>query len=113
METSTYSMSATDLGRLEEIAQLNDNLARHFNGRLRPQRSLTRQLVSFQANKERAAYRWYKYKEAFSAFLVEHLLPTVRDQSHGRSGRRISLWGLLRWTPYVRCGRWQPHHRRF
>jgi DNA modification methylase len=35
---------------------------------------LNRQLVSFQANKERSGYRWYKYKEAFSASLVEYLL---------------------------------------
>ena len=36
--------------------------------------ALTRALVSFQANKERAIYRWFKYKEAFSAGLVEYLL---------------------------------------
>jgi DNA modification methylase len=30
-------------------------------------------LVSFQANKTRPVYRWYKYKEAFSASLVELL----------------------------------------
>lgn len=35
---------------------------------------LTRSLVSFQANKSRAIYRWYKYKEAFSASLIEYLL---------------------------------------
>jgi hypothetical protein len=29
-------------------------------------------LVSFQANKNRPVYRWYKYKEGFSASLVEH-----------------------------------------
>ena len=29
--------------------------------------------MSFQANKTRPVYRWYKYKEAFSAALVEHL----------------------------------------
>jgi DNA modification methylase len=31
-------------------------------------------LVSFQGNKTRPIYRWYKYKEAFSATLVEFLL---------------------------------------
>jgi DNA modification methylase len=35
-------------------------------------------LVSFQANKSRAAYRWYKFKEAFSATLVEYLLTKYR-----------------------------------
>lgn len=35
---------------------------------------LSRSLVSFQANKGRAIYRWFKFKEAFSAGLVEYLL---------------------------------------
>ncbi len=35
---------------------------------------MTRQLVSFQANKPRPSYRWFKYKEAFSASLIEYLL---------------------------------------
>lgn len=37
------------------------------------QSALSRSLVSFQANKVRPVYRWYKYKEAFSAALVEYL----------------------------------------
>jgi hypothetical protein len=43
--------------------------------------SLTRSLVSFQANKSRAVYRWFKYKEAFSAGLIEHLLSKYRVSS--------------------------------
>lgn len=35
---------------------------------------LNRQVVSFQGNKQRGAYRWYKFKEAFSASLVHFLL---------------------------------------
>ncbi|MBI3896435.1 MAG: hypothetical protein HY313_10950 [Acidobacteria bacterium] len=34
--------------------------------------------MSFQANKDRAVYRWFKYKEAFSAGLVEYLLRRYR-----------------------------------
>jgi len=60
--------------RLKTVVQLDSRLVRKFNGTIRPQPSFSRQLVSFQANKERAGYRWYKYKEAFSASLVEHLL---------------------------------------
>lgn len=45
-----------------------------YRDRLRVDPSLTRQLVSFQANKERPRFRWYKYKEAFSASLVEHFI---------------------------------------
>ncbi|MFZ2400124.1 MAG: hypothetical protein WA096_00045, partial [Smithella sp.] len=34
-------------------------------------KTLSRQLVSFQANKKKGYYRWYKYKEGFSADLVK------------------------------------------
>jgi DNA modification methylase len=59
---------------LSEIERLDEHLSQHFKGKILVQPSLTRPLVSFQANKNRPVYRWYKYKEAFSASLVEHLL---------------------------------------
>ena len=58
---------------LGEIEQLDQALRQHFVSRSQVQPLLTRSLVSFQANKSRPIYRWYKYKEAFSAELVEHL----------------------------------------
>jgi hypothetical protein len=58
---------------LGEIERLDRELLKHFKSRFAVQSSLTRPLVSFQANKTRPVYRWYKYKEAFSASLVEHL----------------------------------------
>lgn len=48
-------------------------LFQRFKSRFVIQPSLSRLLVSFQANKTRPVYRWYKFKEAFSASLVEHL----------------------------------------
>ena len=62
------------LNTLSEIENLDVKLSQHFSDKFIVQRSLTRQLVSFQANKTMASYRWYKYKEAFSAPLVEFLL---------------------------------------
>lgn len=59
---------------LAEIIQLDQSLQEHFSGKLVIQPALTRSLVSFQANKNRPVYRWYKYKEAFSASLVEYFL---------------------------------------
>lgn len=59
---------------LTEINQLDQSMQEHFNGKLIVQPALTRSLVSFQANKTRPVYRWYKYKEAFSASLVEYFL---------------------------------------
>jgi DNA modification methylase len=70
---SDHSLSIPNPG-LDEIEQLDSNLLELFRSKFVIQPSLTRSLVSFQANKTRAVYRWYKYKEAFSAPLVEHLL---------------------------------------
>jgi DNA modification methylase len=58
---------------LGEIDQLDRQLHYYFQSKLLVQPSLTRCLVSFQANKSRPIYRWYKYKEAFSASLIELL----------------------------------------
>ncbi|CAN5255241.1 site-specific DNA-methyltransferase [soil metagenome] len=64
----------TAVNSLCEVERFDRELFQQFTDRLTVQASLTRSLVSFQANKARAVYRWYKYKEAFSASLVEHLL---------------------------------------
>ncbi|NEQ67089.1 MAG: site-specific DNA-methyltransferase [Symploca sp. SIO2D2] len=56
------------------IRSLDQNLVSLFQDKFILQPSLTRSIVSFQANKTRSTYRWYKYKEAFSASLVEYLL---------------------------------------
>ena len=58
---------------LGEIDSLDQELSAYFKGKFLVQPSLTRLLVSFQANKNKPIYRWYKYKEAFSASLVELL----------------------------------------
>ena len=58
------------LGQIEEF---DKSLIEYFPNTLAVDNALTRKLVSFQANKVRTYYRWYKYKEAFSADLVEYL----------------------------------------
>ena len=63
---------------LEEIYVLNGEFERRYKDKLSLQPSLSRSLVSFQANTGRAVYRWFKYKEAFSAGLVECLLNKYR-----------------------------------
>lgn len=63
---------------LREIDNLDEQLQHHFQAKFLVQPALTRLLVSFQANKTRPIYRWYKYKEAFSASLVELLLQKYR-----------------------------------
>lgn len=68
---------------LEEIERLDRGMEHHFRDRFLVQAALNRQLVSFQANKSRPIYRWYKYKEGFSAGLMEHLFAKY----HISSGR--------------------------
>ena len=71
------SENTTDLKqktRLVEIERTDSELYQHFKSKFRLEWSLSRSLVSFQANKTREIYRWYKFKEAFSADLVEYLL---------------------------------------
>jgi hypothetical protein len=58
---------------LDEIERVDRALSEHSKSRLALENSLSRSLVSFQANKSRPVYRWYKFKEAFSASLVEYL----------------------------------------
>lgn len=66
---------------LKKIALLDDSLTRYFGEKLQVCRSLSRLLVSFQANKSRPIYRWYKYKEGFSATLIEFLLEEYKIRS--------------------------------
>src|SRR3972149_884411 len=56
---------------LDDIERHNERLLNHFSDRMVVDTKFTRALVSFQANKERGAYRWFKFKEAFSVPLVE------------------------------------------
>lgn len=61
---------------LSDIANIDKQLFQRFKGTFVVSPSFSRLLVSFQANKTRPVYRWYKFKEAFSASLVEHLFHT-------------------------------------
>lgn len=66
--------STTVQTELEKIAKLDEDLTTHFVEKLELCRALSRLLVSFQADKSRPIYRWYKYKEGFSAALIEYFL---------------------------------------
>ncbi len=69
----SQTLSSVGERDVDEINRLDRELWKGFERKFLMQPSLTRSLVSFQANKHRATYRWYKYKEAFSASLVEYL----------------------------------------
>ncbi|MCX7806204.1 MAG: site-specific DNA-methyltransferase [Planctomycetota bacterium] len=69
-----------DHAALKEAFALGESLERQYRSKFRTEIALNRALVSFQANKSRPVYRWYKYKEAFSAGLVEFLLGGYREK---------------------------------
>lgn len=71
---SDTAVSLCDPVDLQSIDAINEQFEQRYKGRLSTDLALTRGLVSFQANKSRAVYRWYKFKEAFSAELIEYLL---------------------------------------
>ena len=52
---------------IDQIQGLSKNLHEAYEEKLVVNTDLTRQLVSFQANKQTPVYRWFKYKEGFSA----------------------------------------------
>lgn len=56
------------------IAALNEALNAKFEPVMRVDERLTRALVSFQDSKQSPGFRWYRFKEAFSAALVDRLL---------------------------------------
>jgi DNA modification methylase len=57
-----------------QITALDQELHNYYQPVKVIDNALTRQLVSFQANKQKSLYRWYKYKEAFSADLIAYLI---------------------------------------
>lgn len=58
---------------LKKIQKLDSSLTNYYSEKIKFEPKLNRKIVSFQANKEIAYYRWYKYKEAFSTELVQYL----------------------------------------
>jgi len=63
----------TDSVVLRKIESLDIEAKRRWKLELKVEPALSRALVSFQANKTRAVYRWFKFKEAFSTGLLEYL----------------------------------------
>ena len=68
----------------EKIAALDAELTEDFKAQFSVSPFLSRKIVSFQGNKDKPAYNWYKYKEAFSASLVEYFLGNYDGQISGK-----------------------------
>lgn len=67
------TMIITSSSLLRRIDEANLALKDRFSSKLIVNHDLKRSLVSFQANKEVNGHRWYKYKEGFSAALLQYL----------------------------------------
>lgn len=80
---TVHQHTPTKTVALSDIEKLDRELLARFRDRVIVQPALTRKIVSFQANKSKPLYRWYKYKEAFSADLVDYLLHEYRV-GHGK-----------------------------
>ena len=65
----------------KNITDARDRLFCRFSDRIKTNVSLSRKLVSYQGNKAVPGLRWLKYKEGFSAELVESLLDSIEAQS--------------------------------
>jgi hypothetical protein len=59
---------------IDKISRLNTALEKVYKPLMRVDHTLNRKTVSFQANKTIPFYRWYKYKEGFSAHLGEYYI---------------------------------------
>ena len=68
----------------DKIAVLDAELAKDFKTQFSVAPFLSRKIVSFQGNKGKPAYSWYKYKEAFSAGVVEYFLGSYVGQASGK-----------------------------
>lgn len=68
----------------DKIAALDAELTEAFKAQFSTAPFLSRKTVSFQGNKDKAAYSWYKYKEAFSVGLVEYFLGSYKGGISGK-----------------------------
>ena len=89
-----------DIHFINKIAQLDIALEKKYQPYMRVDHALNRKIVSFQANKTVPFYRWYKYKEGFSAHLVEyyirkHGIDVTRKLLDPFAGSGATLFGAI------------------
>lgn len=75
IEKSNTTKKLTSSHSLLDVAEKSiKDLEETYKNKLIVNGDLDRKLVSFQANKAEAIYRWFKYREGFSRPLVDYLL---------------------------------------
>lgn len=83
MITQKNKPQLSDSELRNEIATLDAELTESFKPQFSITPFLSRKIVSFQGNKDKPAYSWYKYKEAFSAGLVAYFLSSYEGGMQG------------------------------
>ncbi len=78
--TLEQATTLEDECRHERHTLHRDLLEKKYESLITHNPKLTRTLVSFQANKNTPYYRWFKYKEGFSAQMVHYLLNTLAEK---------------------------------
>ena len=78
--TLEQATTLEDECRNESHTLHRDLLEKKYESLITHNPKLTRTLVSFQANKNTPYYRWFKYKEGFSAQMVHYLLNTLAEE---------------------------------
>ncbi len=68
------------LGKNGGYTHERDKLLARFNDRIAVNPALSRQMVSWQSNKQAPGFRWFKFKEGFSVALVRYLLGFLGDR---------------------------------
>ena len=92
---------AVPIDAIKKIFELDKVETQQYGDVLKVEPALNRQLVSFQANKSRAVYRWCKFKEGFSAGLIEYFL----DRYHLRTGKILDPFAGSGTTLFVASDR--------
>lgn len=68
-----------------EITAFDTGLTEDFKSQFSIAPFLSRKVVSFQGNKNKPVYNWYKYEEAFSAGLVSYFLSNYEGGIQGKA----------------------------
>ena len=102
----TQTTLARSRTSIRDYREARRELEHRYADRLKVNSQLTREIVSFQANKKEPFYRWLKFKEGFSSRLVQHCLnifqplgkytPRVLDPFAG-SGTTLTTSTRLGW----------------
>lgn len=69
---------------LKKISSHDTELTEKFSSKFSTTPFLSRKVVSFQGNKDKPIYSWYKYKEAFSLGLVANFLSVYEGGIQGK-----------------------------